>query len=79
MSRRRKSRWRNKRRPVRQPSRLAGGYDYPSAASIPPVSIMNAEPPLPKEAAAPADEKPTGSIPAPPKSPQNRTAKPAAR
>ena len=25
-------------------------YDFPSAASIPPVSIMNAEPPLPKEA-----------------------------
>jgi hypothetical protein len=58
---------------------VANGYDFPSAASIPPVSIMNAEPPLPKEAAAPADEKPTGSIPVPPKNPQNRTAKPAAR
>ncbi len=61
------------------PKPLANGYDYPSAATIPPVSIMNAEPPPPKEAAAPADEKPTGSIPVPPKNPQNRTAKPAAR
>ena len=30
---------------------LSGKYDFPSAASIPPVSIMNAEPPLPKAAA----------------------------
>jgi hypothetical protein len=58
---------------------VANGYDYPSAASIPPVSIMNAEPMLPKEAGAPADEKPTGSIPVPPKNPLNRTAKPASR
>jgi hypothetical protein len=58
---------------------VAGGYDYPSAASIPPVSIMNAEPSAPKEAVVPLDEKPTGSIPVPPKSQQNRTAKPAGR
>ena len=65
--------------PVTRP--VASRYDFPSAASIPPVSIMNAEPPPPpppKEAAA-ADEKPTGSIPEPPKGPQNRTAKPTAR
>ena len=30
---------------------VSGKYDFPSAASIPPVSIMNAEPPLPKAAA----------------------------
>ena len=30
---------------------LSGKYDFPSAASIPPVSIMSAEPPLPKAAA----------------------------
>jgi hypothetical protein len=65
--------------PVPATKPVANGYDFPSAASIPPVSIMNAEPPPPKEAAAPADEKPTGSIPVPPKNPQNRTAKPAAR
>jgi hypothetical protein len=28
---------------------LSDKYDFPSAASIPPVSIMNAEPPLPKD------------------------------
>ena len=55
------------------------GYDFPSAASIPPVSIMNAEPKLPKQAAAPGAEKPTGSIPAPPKDAQNQAAKPPAR
>ena len=31
---------------------VASRYDFPSAASIPPVSIMNAEPPLPKRATA---------------------------
>ena len=30
---------------------VSSRYDFPSAASIPPVSIMNAEPPLPKAAA----------------------------
>ena len=34
------------RAPAKTP--LSGKYDFPSAASIPPVSIMNAEPPLPK-------------------------------
>jgi hypothetical protein len=46
---------------------LASRYDFPSSASIPPVSIMNAEPPLPAEpraaAAAPA---PTPRQSAPP-------------
>ena len=52
---------------------LAKGYDFPSAASIPPVSIMNPEPPLSKEAAdARAAQTPAegqGSVPAPPKRP----------
>ena len=41
------------RRRRRRPSQpVSSRYDFPSAASIPPVSIMNAEPPLPKEPAA---------------------------
>ncbi len=49
-------------------------YDFPSAASIPPVSIMNAEPPLPAAAAAanaaapPTEAAPT--VPMPPPRPQ---------
>jgi hypothetical protein len=48
-------------------------YDFPSAASIPPVSIMNAEPPLPAaaaaaNAAAPASETPP-TVPMPPPRP----------
>lgn len=34
-----------------EPRQVSSKYDFPSAASIPPVSIMNAEPPLSKEAA----------------------------
>jgi hypothetical protein len=37
---------------VTEPRPVSPKYDFPSAASIPPVSIMNAEPALPKEAAA---------------------------
>jgi hypothetical protein len=49
-------------------------YDFPSAASIPPVSIMNAEPPLPAaaaaaNAAAPAAEA-APTVPMPPPRPQ---------
>jgi hypothetical protein len=59
-------------------------YDFPSAASIPAVSIMNAEPPPPKEpkeqtgtaAAHPAGEKPAASAPVPPKRPQTQAATP---
>ena len=61
---------------------LAKGYDFPSAASIPPVSIMNAEPPLPKEATdaraaqTPGEGQP---VPVPPKrSPQREQAAPPA-
>ena len=60
-------------------------YDFPSAASIPAVSIMNAEPPPPKEpkeqtgtaTAHPAGEKPAASVaPVPPKRPQTQAATP---
>src|SRR5690606_10509406 len=34
-----------------EPRQVSSKYDFPSAASIPPVSIMDAEPPLSKEAA----------------------------
>ncbi|HEY6023406.1 MAG TPA: hypothetical protein VIV34_04425 [Pseudolabrys sp.] len=59
-------------------------YDFPSAASIPPVSIMNAEPAPPKEqAAAPggavAADKAAGNPPVPPKRPQAQAATPPAR
>src|SRR5215471_4658435 len=58
-------------------------YDFPSSASIPAVSIMNAEPP-PKEqkeqtgtaTAHPTGEKPAASAPVPPKRPQAQAATP---
>jgi hypothetical protein len=65
---------------------LSSKYDFPSSASIPPVSIMNAEPPLPKAAtdaqaqslaAQPKSEqtKPEGApAPAPAKRPQGQAA-----
>ena len=68
---------------------LSPKYDFPSAASIPPVSIMNKEPPLPNAntpveepkggvptAAATADEV---QIPLPPRRPQTQAAVPAPR
>src|SRR5215471_6828731 len=59
-------------------------YDFPSAASIPAVSIMNAEPPPPNEqkeqtgtaTAHPTGEKPAASAPVPPKRPQAQAATP---
>lgn len=68
--------------PVAHP--LSSKYTLPSAASIPPVSIMNAEPPLSKAAAdalaaqskgegkadAPSETRPDGDVPMPPKRPQ---------
>jgi hypothetical protein len=62
---------------------VSSRYDFPSAASIPPVSIMNAEPPPPKEpnaGAAPAGgETPEARLPLPPKRPQAQAATPPAR
>ena len=65
---------------VAEPRPVSSKYDFPSASSIPPVSIMNAEPALPKEAAAaqasasggaaPGDRAPpTERIPVPPRRP----------
>jgi len=67
------------------PSRpLDSRYDFPSSASIPPVSIMNTEPPPSKETASPpgahaATEKTDTAPPVPPKRPQSQAASPPAR
>ena len=61
---------------------LDSRYDFPSAASIPPVSIMNAEaPPKPggAAAAAPGAEKPAANAPVPPRRPQAQASSPPAR
>jgi len=65
---------------------VSSKYDFPSAASIPPVSIMNAEPALPKGTAEPkadpkAEPKAEGepTVPVPPKRPQAQAATPPAR
>jgi hypothetical protein len=59
---------------------VVGKYDFPSSASIPPVSIMNAEPPLPKEATdAPAAQTPEGNVPMPQPRPQAQAPAPPAR
>ena len=62
---------------------LDSRYDFPSSASIPPVSIMNSEPPAPKEPAGPqgahATEKTGTTPPVPPKRPQAQAASPPAR
>jgi len=67
--------------PPAAPHPVDSRYDFPSAASIPPVSIMNAEPPAPKEqtgTAGPAAGA-TGNPPVPPKRPQAQAASPPAR
>jgi hypothetical protein len=51
---------------------VSSKYDFPSAASIPPVSIMNSERALPKK----PDED---AVPVPPKRPQPQAAPPQAR
>jgi hypothetical protein len=57
---------------------LSSKYDFPSAASIPPVSIMNAEPPLPpanEQAAAPAAPAKPAAAPQPAPQPRRQTAR----
>ena len=74
------------------PVPLSSRYDFPTAASIPPVSIMNAEPPRPANdpfvsakpaeepaKALPEPEKPAAKLPVPPKRKQNQAAVPPAR
>ena len=63
---------------------VSSRYDFPSAASIPPVSIMNAEPPLPKDPGAEPDVAPGAEaaapkVPVPLKRPQTQAATPPAR
>jgi len=69
--------------PVASGTPVSSRYDFPSAASIPPVSIMNAEPPLPPgaaaaNAAAPAVEAPP-QVPMPPPRPQTEAPAPPPR
>ncbi len=70
--------------PASQP--VPNKYDFPSSASIPAVSIMNSEPPLPKDPAAGAATPDGGEAPVapaktpvPPKRPQTQAATPPAR
>jgi hypothetical protein len=62
---------------------VARRYDFPSAASIPPVSIMNTEPPLPKAATDAQAAQPAGGgnafMPAPAKQPKTQAASGPAR
>lgn len=58
-------------------------YELPSAASIPPVSIMNPEPPLPKEAKdaqaqQPPPQQQPQAVPSPPKRPRAQAEAPPA-
>jgi hypothetical protein len=60
---------------------LDSRYDFPSSASIPPVSIMNAEPPPSKEPSSPqgahaATEKTGATPPVPPRRPQTQAVPP---
>lgn len=57
----------------------AGHYDFPSAASIPPVSIMTAEPPRPKSDAQLAQPAGAGDLPVPARRPQAQAASPPVR
>jgi hypothetical protein len=65
---------------------VSSRYDFPSAASIPPVSIMNVEPPLAKEPATTASvpqaaehPAPAVRLPVPPKRPQKQAPEPPPR
>jgi hypothetical protein len=62
--------------PAPSGQRVSSKYDFPSAASIPPVSIMNSEPPLPKAAtdaqAAQPNAEGDATVPLPPKRPQTQ-------
>lgn len=61
---------------------LDSRYDFPSAASIPPVSIMNAEPPkaaVPPSVTTGTNKPAANPPPVPPKRPQAQAASPPAR
>jgi len=72
--------------PEQVSNQVPNKYDFPSSASIPPVSIMNSEPPMPKdpdagETAPSGNESPAApaKTPVPPKRPQTQAATPPAR
>jgi hypothetical protein len=66
--------------PAPEKTPVAGKYDFPSSASIPPVSIMNSEPLLPKEATdAHAAQTSEGNVPVPQRRPQAQAAPPSGR
>ena len=56
---------------------LSDKYDFPSAASIPPVSIMNTEPARPKDDVAAGAAAAADNPPIPPKRPQAEATPPA--
>lgn len=60
---------------------VSSKYDFPSAASIPPVSIMNSEPKsAPPKADSKAEAKPDeDAVPVPPKRPQTQAGTPPAQ
>jgi hypothetical protein len=61
------------------PVPLSSRYDFPSAASIPPISIMNAEPPLPAEPRAAVPAPPPAARQSTPPAPRRQTARDALR
>jgi hypothetical protein len=62
--------------PAPAPTPVSSKYDFPSAASIPPVSIMNPEPGMPAEKAEKPESKPANA-PTPPRRPQQAASRPA--
>jgi len=61
--------------PVATP--LSARYDFPSAASIPPVSIMNPEPGMPPDIKETKPESRPATAPTPPRRPQQAASRPA--
>jgi hypothetical protein len=56
---------------------VSSKYDFPSAASIPPVSIMNPEPGMPADTKAEKPESRPANAPTPPRRPQQAASRPA--
>jgi hypothetical protein len=56
---------------------VSSNYDFPSAASIPPVSIMNPEPGMPADTKAEKTESKPANAPTPRRRPQQAASRPA--
>jgi hypothetical protein len=56
---------------------VSSKYDFPSAASIPPVSIMNPEPGMPPDTKVEKTESKSANAPTPPRRPQQAASRPA--